>query len=929
VSAGKKSTVGIIALALLVGLACRAPASARADFGFDGLRVTAKNEDGSVDVQAGSRPYEYTVDFGLKLHEDAVKTPDGKLRTIIVKLPRGMVGNPRALPRCPRSSFDSVSGHCSPDTQVGVVHIAFVLNGLNDENLESPVYNLTTAPGRPASLGFNLDGIDTFQDASVRSSSDFGIDVSDFAIPAELEFQSVTETIWGVPADQAHDPERFCNGEVKGCSSGAQPAPFLTLPTSCGEPLVTTVELESLENPGVFVSRDATSEEVGVSPTLSDCGQLEFEPSISARPTTNRADSPTGLDFDLHQPQNEDYEGFSTAHLKDTTITLPRELTLNASAAAGLGSCSESQVGYAPSGGEIHFTDEAQSCPDAAKVGTLEVHTPPLDDGLGGAVYLAKPYLNPFGSLLAIYLVIEDERTGIIAKLAGKVSPDPDTGQLTTTFLENPQLPLEDVELHLFKGPRAALKTPLTCGRHATNSTLVPWSTPEGETVHPSDTFMTSVPAVGGSGCPVTAAQAPSVPGFSAGTLIPRAGTYSPFVLRVTRADGSQRIRSINTTLPKGLTGKLAGVAYCSEVQIAQAKSREVPNQGAVEQSSPSCPADSEVGAVTVGAGAGDAPYYVTGHAYLAGPYKGAPLSLVIVTPALAGPFDLGAVVVRTALEVDSETAQITAVSDPIPPILDGVPLDVRSIAIDVDRPNFSLNPTSCNPTQVLGTTTSTLGSLTSLASRFQVGGCKGLRFAPKLSLSLEGGTRRGKHPALRAVLTYPKGRYANTASARVTLPHGEFIDQAHFKTICTRVQFASERCPAGSVYGFARAITPLLDRPVEGPVYLRSSTHRLPDLVIALKGQVNADLVGRIDTGRNGGLRTTFERAPDVPVRKVLLRMQGGDKGLLQNSENICRKEQRALLHFRAQNGREANSSPLVGNDCKAKGVRQGKKKD
>jgi hypothetical protein len=301
---------------------------------------------------------------------------------------------------------------------------------------------------------------------------------------------------------------------------------------------------------------------------------------------------------------------------------------------------------------------------------------------------------------------------------------------------------------------------------------------------------------------------------------------------------------------------------------------------------------------------------------------------LAIITPAVAGPFDLGAVVVRTPLYVDPETTQIHAVSDPIPSIIEGVPLDVRSIALKLGRPDFTLNPTSCVPTSVLGSATSTLGSSTALSSPFQVGGCSSLKFAPKLALSLKGGTKRGRFPALRAVLTYPKGSgYANTASAQVTLPHGEFIEQAHFKTICTKVQFAANACPAGSVYGYAKAYTPLLDQPVEGPVYLRSSTHELPDLVVAFKGQVDAVLAGTVDTGKNGGLRTTFESAPDVPVSKVVLEMQGAKKGLLVNSENICRKPQRAIVHLVGQNGLVADSKPLVKNDCKAKKGRKGKR--
>ncbi len=702
------------------------------------------------------------------------------------------------------------------------------------------------------------------------------------------------------------------------------------MPSACSSaPLTLTVKADSWEEQGKFVTGSSHTEDSEGNPVGVDgCNALEFDPTITSLPSTNRADSPTGLDFNLHQPQSEDYEGLATARLKDATVTLPAGVTLNPSAGNGLDSCSNAQIGYQPSGGKVHFSAQPQSCPDASKVGTLEVSTPLLEEKLEGAVYLAKPYENPFGSLLAIYLAIESEERGIHAKLAGEVKPDPKTGQLTAVFRENPQLPIEDFDLHFFKGPRAPLKTPATCGEYTTTSTLVPWSTPEGADAHPSSSFATTAGVEGASGaCPKDESEAPKAPNFNAGTLAPQAGAYSPFVLKLTRPDGSQRLTGLDAALPPGLTGKLAGIPYCSEAQIAQAKSREAPNQGAVEQSSPSCPSATEVGSVTVGAGAGITPLYVSGHAYLAGPYKGAPLSLAIITPAVAGPFDLGAVVVRTALYVNPETAQIHAVSDPLPSIIQGIPLDLRSVSLRLDRPSFTLNPTSCDPAQITGSAAMLTGQSSALVSPFQVGGCSALGFKPKLAVSLKGGTKRNKYPALKAVVTYPQGgSYANIARAQVTLPHSEFLEQGHIGTICTRVQFAANACPARSIYGKARAFTPLLDKPLEGPVYLRSSSRELPDLVASLSGQVDVDLVGKVDTGSNDGIRNTFEAAPDAPVSKFILEMQGGKKGLLVNSENICRKAQKASASFTAHNGKTYSAQPLIKNDCGKKG-RKGKK--
>jgi hypothetical protein len=403
--------------------------------------------------------------------------------------------------------------------------------------------------------------------------------------------------------------------------------------------------------------------------------------------------------------------------------------------------------------------------------------------------------------------------------------------------------------------------------------------------------------------------------------LAPQAGAYSPFVLKLTRPDDSQEPQKIDTTLAPGLVAKIAGVPYCSEGAIAQAQSRDKPNEGILERDNPSCPSASQIGSVDVAAGAGITPLHTPGRAYLAGPYKGAPLSVVVITPAIAGPFDLGAVVVRTALNVDPETAKVTATSDLFPRILDGIPLDIRAISIELAKPDFTLNPTNCDPMQITGALTSVTGQSAALASPFQVGGCDALGFKPKLALKLAGATKRTGHPALTATLTYPKGgAYANVKRAQVTLPRSEFLDQAHIGTVCTRVQFAADACPAASIYGKASATTPLLDQPLSGPVYLRSSSHELPDVAIALSGQVDVVLDGRVDSV-NGGIRTTFEAAPDAPVTKFTLQMQGGRKGLLINSANLCKlapKASRATVEMDGQNGKVYDTSPVLANSCK-----------
>jgi hypothetical protein len=903
-------------------------------FGFigkpAGAHGVATNADGSTATQAGSHPYQLSVamEFTVKESEergDNLRVPGGGVRDISGELPQGVVVNPAAAPQCTEAQLESQSG-CPDSTQIGTVQLTLSIVVPKLQASSYPLYNMVPPPGTASVLGLKVeDGIYIHLLGRVRSGGDYGLSADVESIGAKVGVMGNEVTLWGDPTDQSHD---FMRGECvkkiakKEVAPGVfEPVPceipdrldtaFVTMPSACSAaPIDTVIKIDNWVREAAQASY-GSADTSGNPSGIDGCNQLAFEPKIEARPTTNLADSPSGLEFNLHQPQEMKVDGLSTANLKNVTVALPTGMAVNPSSANGLGACTEGQL-------DQHDPVPAH-CPDDSKIGSVEAKSPLLESPLTGAVYLAKPYANPFNSLLAIYIAVEDPKTGIVAKLPGKVVADPNTGQLTTTVQESPELPIEDVKLKLFAGPRAALRTPISCATYTTTSDLTPWSTPEGANAHPSDSFATSVAANGGA-CPASEAAAPNHPSFSAGTVSPQAGAYSPFLLKVSREDGSQRLAKIEAALPKGLSGKLAGIAYCSEAQIAAAKAREAPNQGAAEIASPSCPASSEVGQVDVGAGAGITPYYTQGHAYLAGPYKGAPLSMVIITPAVAGPFDLGAVVVRNALYVDPETAQIHAVSDPLPQIIDGIPLDVRSVAVRLGRPAFTLNPTSCDPSAVGASLSSNLGQLAPVSSPFQVGGCSTLPFKPKISISLKGGTKRGGHPALTAIATAKPGE-ANIGSVSVAMPPSEFIDQSHIKTICTRVQFAAHACPTGAIYGKARATTPLLDGTLTGPVYLRSSSHQLPDLVVALKGPasqpIEVVLAGRVDTFHKG-IRNSFEAVPDAPVTKFVLEMQGGKKGLIENSTDICRSPGRATVLMDGQNGKVHDFEPLLKTSCK-----------
>lgn len=935
--------------------------SSPAPFGFlagdAGFEAPINEVDGSSSAQAGGHEYQFNVDLGFPTEKPGgFLTGAGHVRDLAIDLPRGLLGSPAATPvRCTEAQLvsEDLPG-CPRASQVGVVNTVIGTGVVRPQT--AALYNMIPPPGYPAAFAFEPAGVGIFIHvvASVRSDGDYGVSAftSDVLALGLNPILGASTEVWGDPSAASHDYARdVCLTESTGpCSVDPQTTAFLSLPVDCpGNQLAFKVRADSWEEPGLFKGASYESADLsGETPVeIGGCDELEFKPTIESRPTTNLSDSPSGLDFHLKQPQELHLDGRSTAILKDTTVTLPEGLTVNAAQANGLSACTSAEVGLTTPIGQspIHFSKAPAGCPDGSKLGTVEATTPllvqydaeskvvhdlngnPVAEPLHGSVYIAKPFDNPFGSLLAIYLVVEDPKTGTVAKLAGRVEPDPVTGQLRTRVTENPEIPLEDVRLHLFTGARAGLQTPIACGSYITSADLTPWSASETPDVHATDSF-TITGAPGGGACPSTAEQAPNAPVLNAGTVSPRAGSYSPFVLKLTREDGSQRLAGLDTTLPPGLSARLADVPYCSEAEIAAAQGRNQPNDGVLEQANPSCPAASEVGVTSAGAGAGPTPFYAPGHLYLAGPYKGAPLSFVAITPAVAGPFDLGVVVIRIAVYLDPTTAQGHAVSDPFPTILHGIPLNLRSAAVTIGRPQFTLNPTSCDPMAITGTAISTLGQSASLTERFQVAGCRALGYKPKLHTRLFGPIHRGGHPRLRSVFEAKPGQ-ANTARIVFALPRSEFIDQAHFRTICTRVQFAASQCPPGSIYGHVKAITPLLDYPVEGPIYLRSSSNLLPDVVMALRGParqpVEIDAVGRVDSV-NGGLRIIFQTIPDAPLTKAIVTAQGGKKGLFQNSTNICKSTHRASVKLNGQNGKFHDLAPALKADCN-KGAKKKRK--
>jgi hypothetical protein len=893
-------------------------------FGPRSLSALIAGPDGAAETQAGAHPYELatTIDLASAFLSNRgtsrFATSVHDLKDAVVDLPVGFAGSALAAPRCPLSVLSSEQ-RCPATTVLGRLRTEPTNS---NQVVNSPVWNLTPEHGVAAEFGY----VDTAHNPHVLyariepSPEGYVLQVTSPDVPQAIVARIVA-TFYGDPA--ARD------------ASGNTPVPQFTMPADCdGNPLVTHVYADSWQEPGRRLadgSPDLSDPRwVGASstaPPVTGCNLLRFHPTLGASTETTQADSPTGLGVTISVPQSSGTETLATPPLRDALVTLPQGLVVNPSSANGLAGCSLAAIGISASG---QPDGEPPTCPDASKIGGVELETPLLPGTLEGQIYLARQSENPFGTLLAIYIVVDDPTTGVLVKIPAEVRSDQSTGQLSAVVSDSPQFPFSVLRTHFFGGPRAALKTPTTCGTDQVNTVLTPWSAPDSGPASTPSAAVAITSGAGGRACASSESQLPNQPSFEAGTTTPLAGAYSPFVLKLARADGSQQLSRIDTTLPSGLLGKLAGVSYCSEAAIGAAESRGGLGRGAAEITSPSCPAGSEVGTVTVGAGAGPQPFYAAGHAYLAGPYKGAPLSLLVITPAVAGPFDLGSVVVRNALYINEETAQIHAVSDPFPTILHGIPLDLRSIALDLGRPNFTLNPTSCDPKAITGSATSTLGNVAPLKNGFQVGACGALGFKPELKLSLKGATKRAGVPALKAVLTYPKGSYANVKSVSTVLPKSEFIDNAHIGNTCTRVQFNAgagqgAQCPAKSLLGHAIAYSPLIEKPLEGNVYLRSNggERELPDIVAALKGQIDVTLVGFIDSvGKKNSevsrIRTRFMNVPDAPVSRFVLQLAGAKKGLLQNSANLCKVKNIAQVKATAQNGKIYDTEPTVSNDCR-----------
>jgi hypothetical protein len=942
----------ILALCLAGALCLVAPAAQAEPFGLQSFDVAFTGQGGEEVTQAGSHPFAMETSFSLNtkpLGSGGLVAVSEPLKDLLIAQIPGFIGDPDAVPHCSAADFVTPIENaqslkmpsCPASSAVGLVSVESLVLGIpGEEAVWSPVFSLEPPPGIPAEFGFWTASVPITIEAAVSESFPYNIIARLHNVSQLIEVTGSKFILWGVPADPAHDPVRgLCGGgsgveaqSFGSCPAGIAEKPFLTMPRACKGPLETSYKADSWEQPGIFSAKGSAfthdSSEPPAPLGMTGCGKVGFGPEVLINPSTSEAESSSGLEIEIKAKDenlvNPKREAVADADIEATRFAFPAGMTLNPSAAEGLGVCTMAQ-----------FDAEslaAHGCPGSSKLGTIEVDTPILENHtLKGAIYLSQQGENPFHSLFAAYLVIRDTALGVFVKLPTRIETDKESGQIVVSVSDLPPFPLSLVKVKLRSGPRAPFVTPPSCGTYAATATLTPSSGAAAQVTH-SDFKVNSGP--GGGLCP-SGGIPPFTPGFEAGTVNNAASQYSPFDMRITRADGQQDITRFSATLPPGVVPKLAGVSKCADAAIEAAKLKS----GRGELASPSCPASAQIGHLLVGAGVGTALTYVPGSLYLAGPYHGDPLSVAAIVPAVAGPFDVGTVVTRVGLTLNPVTHRGEvdgAASDPIPHILEGIPLKVRDIRVYADRPQFTLNATNCQrfqtASQIFGSGANPFNPADDTSSPpsapYQAASCASLGFKPKLALQLKGGTKRNDHPALTATITYPYPSgpgYANIGKAVTVLPHSEFIDPNHLSNPCTRVQFNANACPPASILGTATAISPLLDEPLEGLVYFRSNggERKVPDVVIDLNGFVHITLIGKVDSvvhGEDSRIRTTFDEVPDAPVSKFTLKLKGGKQGLLVNSANLCRQTPKAKVSMTGQNGILYKTEPAIKTSCKAK---------
>ena len=915
-------------------------------FGIERYELSPEEEDGTFDVRAGSHPFQLTTTLDLNEalapggegQAELVPSAPALARNLGFQLPPGLLGDPLAVPRCSDVDFSTIGANnvnaCPAATAIGVAMVTLNLPspplGVFTEAV--PVFNLTPAPGEPARFGLEDTKVPIILDTAVRTSGDYGVSVTVKNTTQAAQLLTSQVVLWGEPSGASHDRSRgwAClravevNGETCAPPVARSSTPFLTLPTSCTGQLATAMSGEA------WTGAAATSEYLlQAAPgkplaALEGCEQIPFTPSISVVPVDEHegetpgavnttASTPTGLNVDVKLPSEQGALGEGA--IRDTTVTLPRGVQLNPSAANGLAACSEAEIGYegkpaapdplSPGAPEpLRFSSAPAQCPPASKVGTVRIKSPDLEHELQGGVYVAEQEHNPFASLFAIYLTAEDAASGVRVKLAGQVTLDEETGQVTTIFTDTPQVPLEDLKLHFFEGPRASLSTPPLCGNYSTTAGFTPWSSPTATTSQSSFPITT-----GPGGC---ASPEPFQPALSAGAGDEQAGAFTSFSLTINRPDGDQALRGLAVHLPPGIAAVLASVTPCPEPQAAADQ----------------CGPESLIGHSTAISGLGPDAVALPGTVYLTGPYEGAPFGIEVSTPAIAGPFNLGTEVVRSTINIDPSTAAVTITSDPIPTRLKGVPAQIKQLNVAVDRPGFQFNPTSCVPMSVIATVTGDQGAQAGASSPFQVGGCGGLPFAPKLTASVDGHASRLNGTTFRVKVDSAGLGQANIKKVNLQLPVELPSRLTTLQKACLVATF--EANPAGcseeSIIGTAIIHTPVLKNPLTGPAYLVShGGAAFPDVEFVLQGEgITLVLDGKTDI-KNGITYSRFETAPDAPFTTFETVLPAGPHSALtvytpKTPYELCGTSLSMPTEITGQNGALiSQSTPITPTGCGA----------
>ena len=884
-------------------------------FGIQSFELTPFNEDGSPATQAGAHPFQLTTT--LVMNQTSMRHPVALPKDLRFNLPPGLIGNPNAVAQCSEANFAALvdeTNLCPPSSVVGVATVTAFEPLAGIINVTVPVFNLVPAQGEPARFGFEVIGkIPIVVDTSVRSGRDYGVVASVNEATETGGLLSSQLTLWGVPGDPRHNNSRgwecvaggFFQHQIgKPCptSSEVQRKPFLTLPTSCAanpqaERVTSSTEADSWAEPGSLVSSEYSwLSSIGQPLGFSGCNELPFTPEVRVAPEVHSASTPTGLSVVVKVPQTTTLEagGLAEADVRDTTVTLPEGVDLSPAAANGLEACSEAQIGYLGLNAATQtqeFTGSQASCPAASKVGLVHIKTPLLAHELEGAVYLASPApsgeagKNPFGSLVALYLVAEDPVSGVLVKLAGKGEVSEGSLRVATTFTNAPQVPFEDLKIELFGGPRGSVSTPAYCGLYGTQAAFTPWSgTGTVNLTSPAEEFEISSGAYGG-GCP--AGSLSFSPGFDAQSTSTQAGAFTGFQLELSRPDGDQALSSVSMHLPPGVAALLSSVKLCEEPQAARDE----------------CSAESQVGEATAIAGLGPEPYLEGGgKVFITGPYGGAPFGLEIVSPAVAGPFNLGTVTVRSRLLIDPNNASVTIVSDPLPTQLRGIPLQLKRVLVDVNRPDFEFNPTNCSAMRIEGTVDGAEGASAPASSPFGVTDCAGLPFAPKLSAVAGGRGSKASGTSLAVTVTSggvgPSGvAQAGIAKVDLALPVALSSRLSTLQKACTEATFNANpaSCNEDSVIGYATIHTPVLSNPLSGPAYLVShGGAAFPDVEFVLQGEgITLLLDGKTDI-KAGVTYSRFESAPDAPFTVFETVLPAGPHGVL--TPNVPEREQYSL---------------------------------